>query len=85
MPSLVEIGQVELKKKIFKCHQCNIGISLISPLGNGPVPSCKQTWNPFKEGCFVTSFVECTLGFWRRSQSIFAILLLSLFGKGHGP
>ena len=43
MPSLVEIGPVILKKKIFKFRQFVIAISFLSPLGKGLDPSFLYT------------------------------------------
>ena len=43
MPSLVEIGPLVLKKKIFKVGQYIFAISLLSPLGEGGGPSFEQT------------------------------------------
>ena len=39
VPSVIEIGPVVLKKKIFKGHQCIFAISLLYPLGKGRGPS----------------------------------------------
>ena len=44
MPSLVEIGPLFLKRKIFKVCQCIFDISLLSPLWKGRCPSFEQTW-----------------------------------------
>ena len=46
MPSLVEIGPVVLKKKIFKVGQCILAISLFSSLGNGRGSSFEQIESP---------------------------------------
>ena len=55
VPSLVEIGPVVLKKKIFKFPKCNFAISFFYlTLG----PSFELTWIPFTQGCFVLSLVE---------------------------
>ena len=58
VPSLVEIGPVVLKKKIFKVCQCIFAISLLSHLGKGWGPSFEQTWILITQGCFVPSLVE---------------------------
>ena len=50
MPSLVEIGQVVLSKKIFKFHLSIFSISLLSPF--------EQTWISFTYECFALGLVE---------------------------
>jgi hypothetical protein len=39
MPSLIEIGQLVLEKKIFKHFQCISTLLPLSPLGEGQSPS----------------------------------------------
>ena len=58
MPSLVEIGPVVFKKKIFKFRQDIFTISLLSPLGKGRAPTFEQSEIPFTRGCFVPSLVK---------------------------
>ena len=50
MPSLVEIGQVVLEKKIFWIFSI---FFLLSPLVKGCGPSFEQTWIPFTHCWFV--------------------------------
>ena len=50
VPSLVEIGQVVLSKKIFKFHLSIFSISLLSPF--------EQTWISFTYECFALGLVE---------------------------
>ena len=50
VPSLVEIGQVVLSKKIFKFYLSIFSISLLSPF--------EQTWISFTYGCFALGLVE---------------------------
>ena len=90
MPSLVEIGPVGLKKKIFKVRQCIFAISLLSPLGKGLGPSFEQIWIPITQGCFVLSLVEIGPVVFKKNifkvrQRIFPISLLSPLRKGCGP
>ena len=57
VPSLVEIGLVVLKKKIFKCCQCIFAISLSSSLEKGWGHSFEQAWVLITQECFVPSLV----------------------------
>ena len=59
---------------------------LLSPLGKGQGPSFEQTWIPFTQGSFVTSWVEIGSVFLKKEifkfwQLIFAISQLSPFRK----
>ena len=65
MPSLVEIGSVVLKKKIFKFCQCIFAISKLSPLGKRWGSSIEQIWIPFIQGCFGVC-LKLAQWFWRR-------------------
>ena len=58
VPSLFEIGQVVLEKKIFKSCQFIFFNSQLSPFWEGRGPSFEQTWIPFTQGSFVPSLVE---------------------------
>ena len=60
LPSLVEIGPVELEKKIFKFFQCMLAILSLSPLGkvHGPNTYVKKKWIPMTKECSVPSLVE---------------------------
>ena len=57
VPSLVEIGQVVLERKIFMFSSIYT-ILLLSPLGKRWGPSFEQSWIPFTWGCFVPSLIE---------------------------
>ena len=58
VPSLVEIGPMVLKKKIFLISSMHFRYFVIIPLGKWRGPSFEQTWIPFTQGCFVPSLVE---------------------------
>ena len=66
LPSLVEIGTVDLEKKIFKFSQCIFAISQLSPLGEKRAHSFEQIWNPFTQGCLVQVWLKLVEWFWRR-------------------
>ena len=69
VPSLVEISQMVLKKKILKFRQCIFAISLSSPLGKGLDTSFEHIWIPFTQGCFVPSLVKiCPVILEKKSQ-----------------
>ena len=58
VPSLVEIGPMVLKKKIFKMVNVFLLFPYYLPLGKGRGPSFEQSWIPFTQGFFVFSLVE---------------------------
>jgi hypothetical protein len=58
MPSLIEIGQLVLEKKIFKNFQCIFTLLWLSPLGVGRSPSFEQFRIPSPQGWFVPSLVK---------------------------
>ena len=85
MPSLVEIGQVVLEKKIFKMCQCIFTISLLSTLGKRRGPSSEQTSIPFTQECIVPHLVEigpvAPEKIFKLRQCILTSSLLSYFEK----
>ena len=86
----IEIGWEFLEKKIFELHQFIFVISLSSPLGKGQGIQFRQTWIPITKGYFMPSLVEIgpvvlEKKIFNFHQCIFAISLLSPYGKGQGP
>ena len=57
MPSLVEIGQVVLEKRIYLMLWMYI-LLFCNNLGKGRGPSFEQSWILFTQGCFVSSLIE---------------------------
>jgi hypothetical protein len=58
MPSLIEIGLLDLEKKSFKKFQCIFILLWLSPLGEGQPPSFEQFRIPSPQGWFVSSLVN---------------------------
>ena len=87
MPSLVEIGLVVLKKKLFKVGHCIFSISLLTPLRKECGPSFEETWIPFTKFALCQVWLKLALWFLRRRFFNF-VNVFSLFrnylplGKG---
>ena len=78
VPSLVEIGPVVFKKKIFRVGQCIFAISLLSPLGNGRDPSFKKLESPSPKKALCQFWLKLALWFLRRRPCKF-VYVFSLF------
>ena len=85
LPSLVQIGQTVLEKKIFKYFQYNFTILPLCPLGERLGPSFKQTWISFTQGCFVPWPSGSGEEVFLIQQFLFTFLQLSPLGKGRDP
>ena len=66
MPSLVEIGPVVLKKKIFKVRQCIFAIFLLSPLEKGRSPSFEEVESPSPKNASCQVWLKLAQWFLRR-------------------
>ena len=62
VPSLVEIGLVVLRKKVFKFREYIFATPWLSPLGKGHDHSFEQTWIPFTQDAL------CQVWFLRRKD-----------------
>ena len=87
MPSLDEICPVVLEK-IFKFHQCNFIILLISSLKKDMALHSIKHEIPLTQGCFFSSLVEIGTviqeeTIFKFHQCIFPFLFLSALGKNH--
>ena len=61
VPSLVEIGPMVLKKKIFKLRQCNFAISLQSPPGKGVALHLNKLESPQPKGALCQVYLKLAM------------------------